>query len=153
MTVNNVYFMQHGLAVNKAENPERPLSKQGLNHTRAIARHFKSCAMPISKIFHSGKLRALQTAEIIASEYNITTTTLDYLSPNDDISTLLENLQTNHVLYIGHLPFLEKLLSSLIGENENEKLIQFQNSGVVCLECHNGQYSIKWYLTPELVNS
>ncbi len=152
MTANRVYFAQHGLAVDKAETPQRPLSQTGIKQTLSVAKQLHTAATPVSHIFHSGKLRASQTAEIIASNLNITSILLhDSLSPNNDVSLFAKNLSLENALYIGHLPHLEKLVSYLVTGNKNQNIVKFQNSGIICLEKTNNQYCIRWYLTPDLL--
>ena len=153
MTANNLYFAQHGLAVNKTDNPERPLSEDGIKQTQNVAKQLLSSNTAISSIFHSGKLRAIQTAEIIASVLNIqTVAATDYLSPNDDITLIKQHLNVDKALYVGHLPHLEKLISALVTGKENPDIIKFQNSAIVCLEENGSLYHVLWYLIPQLTN-
>jgi len=154
MTNNQIYFAQHGLAVSKADNPDRPLSEAGIRQTEAIARQLRHSATPVAQIIHSGKLRALQTAQIFATELNLpTVATSEFLSPNDDVTLLARYLQTdaaiNNTLYIGHLPHLEKLVSFLITGKDEPSIIHYQNSGVVCLQKSESLYQLRWYVTPE----
>jgi len=152
MAANRVYFVQHGLAVDKAEDSERPLSKAGVQQTKKMAEALRDSKVPISSIFHSGKLRALQTAEIFASTLSTSpSSTIEGLSPNDDVTLLAQKLGTNEALYIGHLPCLEKLVAYLVTGNENGSITTFKNSAVVCLEKHDAHYQLQWHLTPELL--
>ena len=152
MTTNRLYFAQHCLAVDKSENPDRPLSETGIKQTEAIAKHLSIAGITVNHIFHSGKLRASQTAEIFAGTIKLSSTSaVDGLSPNDDVTLLAQNLNINHALYVGHLPHLEKLVAYLVSGNENGNIIKFQNSAVACLEKNKNHYLLKWYLTPELV--
>ena len=152
MTANRLYFAQHGLALDKLVNPDRPLSKAGIEQSSAIARQIQTSDITVSQIFHSGKLRAQQTAEIFAEHLSVTSVTaIDKLSPNDDVRHISQNLQTSDALYVGHLPHLEKLVAYLVTGNENDSIIKFQNSAVVCLEKSENHYQLRWYLTPELV--
>ncbi len=152
MTINRLYFAQHGLAVDKSENPERPLSETGVKQTEAIAKHLSSIAgIAVNHIFHSGKLRASQTAEIFARTIKHSSiSAVDGLSPNDDVTLLAQNLNIN-ALYVGHLPHLEKLAAYLVTGNENGNIIRFQNSAVLCLENNDSHYQLRWYITPELL--
>ncbi len=153
MAANKLYFMQHGLAVSKTDNPERPLSEDGIKQTRGIAKQLLSSNTLISSIFHSGKLRAQQTAEIIADALDINTVSvIDGLSPNDDVALIKQDLNVDKALYVGHLPHLEKLISSLVSGKEKPEIIKFQNSAIVCLERNDSLYHIVWYLTPQLTN-
>ena len=150
MADQKVYFMQHGLAVDKADDPERPLSKAGIVQTEKIADTLRASGTVITSVFHSGKLRAAQTAEIIS---NILVTPdvsrADGLSPNDDVTLLAQDLKVNNVLYIGHLPHLEKLVTHLVASNAKKDTIKFKNSAVVCLTKQENNYFIDWYLTPD----
>ena len=154
MTSNQIYFAQHGLAINKADNPDRPLSAAGITQTEAIARHLQLAGTPVDAVAHSGKLRALQTAQIFATELNLSTVNAcEFLSPNDDVSLLAGYLETdtarNHTLYIGHLPHLEKLVSFLVTGEEEPSAIQYQNSAIACLQKGELSYRLRWYITPE----
>ncbi|MCG6937998.1 MAG: phosphohistidine phosphatase SixA [Gammaproteobacteria bacterium] len=154
MTASRLYFAQHGLAVSKSDNPERPLSEDGIRQTRSMARHLLHSAIPVSCIFHSGKLRAQRTAEIFSSILNIEKlAAIKHLSPNDDIALIRQQLNIESALYVGHLPHLEKLISSLVTGNESPVVIKFQNSAVACLEKNDSSYHISWYLTPQLAGS
>ncbi len=153
MTVNRVYFVQHGLATDKTENPQRPLTEAGIKQTLFVAKQLHTSEIPVSQIFHSGKLRASQTADIFVSTLNIASASkLDHLSPNDDVSVLAKNLTIENALYIGHLPHLEKLVSYLITGSKDQNIVKFQNSAIICLEKNNSQFHIHWYLTPDLLD-
>ena len=149
-----IYFAQHGLAVDKSDDPERPLSEAGIQQTQSIADRLFISNTPVSRIFHSGKLRATQTAEIFASTLAVSTLSIaGQLSPNDDVTLLANNLNVDNALYVGHLPHLEKLVSFLLTGNDEHNIIKFQNSAVVCLIKIGSHYQIKWFLTPELTDS
>jgi len=152
MPAQTIYFMQHGLAVDKADNPERPLSEAGIHQTKQIANILLRSKIPISTIFHSGKLRASQTADIIAATLDITATSvIDHLSPNDDVHWLVDKLNTDAALYVGHLPHLEKIVAYLVTGNEEVGIVKFQNSATTCLKQSDKHYRLKWYLTPDLI--
>jgi phosphohistidine phosphatase len=152
MAANRLYFAQHGLAVDKGEDPERPLSETGVKQTEMIAEALRKAETPISSIFHSGKLRASQTADIFALTLNASTkAAVDGLSPNDNVALLAQKLNVNDALYVGHLPHLEKLVTYLVTNDENNSIIKFQNSAVACLAKSENCYHLRWYLTPDLL--
>ena len=151
MTVDRLYFAQHGLAVDKVDDPERPLSEQGIRQSTQMATQLHDAKVAISCIFHSGKLRALQTAEIFAKQLAINpVSAVDYLSANNDVRQSANHLDSDAALFIGHLPHLDKLTAYLLTGNENNHIINFQNSGVLCLENDQAQYHIQWYITPDM---
>jgi phosphohistidine phosphatase len=150
MAAERLYFVQHGLAENKLDNPDRPLTEEGFNQTRNNARQLLALKAPVSHIFHSGKLRAQQTAEVIASVLNVNKIdAIDHLSPNDDPALITQELNETAALYVGHLPHLEKLVSMLITGKEAPAILEFQNSAVVCLNKNEDVYKILWYITPQ----
>ncbi|VAW53712.1 hypothetical protein MNBD_GAMMA05-1215 [hydrothermal vent metagenome] len=149
MTINRLYFAQHGLAVDKTKNSDRPLSASGIEQTELMAAQLSKQQITISKIFHSGKLRASQTADIFAKRLSVAAVSaVDYLSPNSDISIVTALLDTDAALYVGHLPHIDKFTSTLLTGDENKSIIYFQNSGVLCLESTPQNFQVKWYLTP-----
>jgi phosphohistidine phosphatase len=153
MTVDRLYFAQHGIAIDKAEDPERPLSKNGIDQTTSVAKRLRAADVLVTNIFHSNKVRSQQTAEIFSSILMPTKISeIDHLSPNDDASLIKPYLTSSNALYIGHLPHLEKLISSLIADDEDLSIIKFQNSAVICLEKKETRYQILWYITPQTAN-
>ena len=152
MADQTVYFMQHGLAVDKADDPERPLSEAGIEQTEKIADALHASDTVITSIFHSGKLRAEQTAEIMATAMNLDAATMiEGLAPNDEVTLLSQKLDSSDALYVGHLPHLEKLAAYLLTGNEDATIIKFQNSAIACLGKINNHYQLLWYLTPGLL--
>jgi phosphohistidine phosphatase len=152
MADQKVYFMQHGLAVDKADDPERPLSEAGIQQTQKIAETLRASGIIINRVFHSGKLRAIETADIMETVMDLDPATMiEGLSPNDEVTLLSQKLDISDVLYVGHLPHLENLITYLINGNVDHSIIKFQNSAVVCLEKSDNDYQLQWYLIPLLI--
>ncbi len=149
-----IYLAQHGLALEKNQDPDRPLSTSGINQTKAVAQTLKNSNVTISCIFHSGKLRALQTAEIFAEALDISSiSTITGLEPNAAVTILGSHLENNHALYIGHLPHLENFTAYLMAEKTNKPIVRFTNSAVICLEKKQDFYQLQWSLTPQLLDN
>jgi phosphohistidine phosphatase len=150
-----IYLMQHGKPVAKEEDPERPLSDQGKMDVERVANFLQKYGLSIESIFHSGKTRARETAEIMGS---ILTRRLkpqkkDGLSPLDDVKETANQIEMSaqDLLIAGHLPHLSKLTSLLIAGDESIPVVGFQQGGVVCLERgEEGNWAIAWMLLPEL---
>lgn len=68
-----VYFVQHGIAHPKDVDEKRPLSEAGSSEVCKVVAYLKNHEVCIVKIFHSGKLRARQTAEIFAQLLGVST--------------------------------------------------------------------------------
>jgi len=56
------------------------------------------------------------------------------------------------VMLVGHLPFMERLVSYLITGSIEITVFKFQNGGIVCLDRDQdtGSWYIKWALMPEI---
>ena len=150
-----VYLVQHGLSLPKDEDPERGLSKAGIADVKRIAAVAKGYEVPVASIFHSGKKRARQTAEILASALNPEGGVAEMigLNPMDDVQVFSKNLSPqDNRMFVGHLPFMEKLTAFLITQDENRLVFQFQNGGIVCLDQYGDQggWVIKWTLMPHI---
>ena len=64
----NIYLVQHGKPVSKEEDPRKPLSGKGVEDIKKTAAFLKRIgATRVGAIFHSGKTRTRQTAEILGS--------------------------------------------------------------------------------------
>jgi len=147
-----LYLVRHGESVPEKINPECPLSDRGLVEVERMAVMAIGREIELTKIFHSGKKRALQTA-IILKEYLNPLFGLEPsrgLNPNDDIFYILGLTgKTENIMIVGHLPFLGKLVSYLVTGDEVDPVFQFPTAGIVCLDKDDkGKWEIKWTLMP-----
>ena len=146
-----LYLIQHGLSLAKEEDPERPLSTQGKAQTQRTAEYLKSRSIKVDTIWHSTKLRAVKTAEIIAEALACgKIQARDDMNPLDMVEKLPgEILASNKdIMIIGHLPFLQKLANCLLTGSEESEIIAFKNSGVVSLD-YDEKWKIDWLVSPE----
>jgi phosphohistidine phosphatase len=153
-----LYLIQHGEAKPEAEDPERSLTARGQKEIVAVSKMATGLQIRPSKIYHSGKLRAKQTAEIIASALKISDSLVQPapgLNPNDDIYAWAERIskEKEDLMLVGHLPFLEKLTSFLLCGDENTRLVLFRYGAIVCLDQKEDKgWAVRWILTPEMAN-
>ncbi|MEA3276673.1 MAG: histidine phosphatase family protein, partial [Pseudomonadota bacterium] len=61
-----IYLTQHGLAVPKDVDPDRPLNERGREDMRRLADFLDKAGVHVEQVLHSGKTRAEQTAAILA---------------------------------------------------------------------------------------
>ena len=62
-----VYLVQHGKSLPKEVDPDRGLTDQGRAEVERVASKAREIGLSIALIIHSGKTRALKTAEILAA--------------------------------------------------------------------------------------
>lgn len=156
-----IYLSQHAQAKSSKEDPARPISEEGESITRRVAEYLEKVGIKVDNIYHSGKLRAKQTADILAKSICLTgrAEMKSGLEPSDDVRPIVEWLEQhaseeiNSIVIVAHLPFLNKLASLLTSGNENAHIVMFHNSGLVKLvpKPSGRDYSIEWILTPQLV--
>lgn len=152
-----LYLVQHGAAKSKEEDAERPLSDEGRQSVDTMGRFLRSRGFRPAHVEHSGKLRALQTAEILADHIDPPEGTREVagIAPMDDVAPVAERLAglPGDVMIVGHLPHLARLATRLlVGEQDDRQVVRFQMGGVVCLERdESDQWSVKWAVVPELV--
>jgi phosphohistidine phosphatase len=151
----NVYLVQHAYAKSEQEDSERPLSEKGWADIRKIADFvFKKGNISVKEIFHSGKMRARQTAEVLAEKLNSIAKEADGLKPMDDPSIWAERLtkRKEDIMLVGHLPHLSRLASLLLCQNAEKTLVEFQQGCIVCIGTENFiNWSIRWMVTPNLL--
>jgi phosphohistidine phosphatase len=150
-----LYLVQHAEAKKEEEDPSRSLSEDGLHTIQKTSRFFAKQGLKVHKIFHSNKLRATQTAEVLAEylkpEQGVSE--IDGLAPLDDPKIWHERLKgvPEDVILVGHLPHLARLASLLVCEREKSDIISFQMAGIVCLKRDDsGAYTLQWMVTPEI---
>ena len=152
-----LYLIQHGTAVDKEKNPERPLTEEGRIAVRKVARYMAPYVhSSVDKIYHSGKLRAQETAEIIAKELKLEGTVEEgkELNPQSLPWGWVERLadMQENIMIIGHLPHLKRLTALLICQDESKSCVDFRNGGVICLARNeSGIWSLQWILVPEMI--
>jgi phosphohistidine phosphatase len=151
-----LYLVQHAKAESKDVNPERPLTEEGRRDISEVAAFIKTLSLSVDYLWHSGKTRARQTAEILAEVITVRDETAahDGLAPNDDVKTIKEQIisANNDIMIVGHMPFVAKLASLLLTGSESPGIVTFRQGGIVCLSCENdSQWQIDWMIIPDLL--
>jgi len=149
-----VYLVQHGLAKDQSEDAERPLSDQGREDVTRTAGFLSLFEKPQpSKIVHSGKLRAEQTAEMFSQAWGgLPVERAIDLAPNADPGVWSAHLASmnDDVMLVGHLPHLQRLAGLLICGDAQRQAITFRNAGVVCLKRGESGWAVLWQIHPTL---
>ena len=145
-----LYLIQHGIALPEEKDPEKSLSPEGKEETQRAAEFLKTKNIEVDAVWHSPKLRAIQTAQIIVN--SIVCSEIkerDDLNPLDSVENFPKEIKSSNknLMIIGHLPFLQKLASLLLSGSETNQFISFKNSGVVCLE-YTDTWKIAWIIIP-----
>ena len=153
-----LYLIQHGEAKPKQQDPERPLTEKGLRDVRKVAEFIKPLGLRVRAVLHSGKARAAQTAEVLASAVDADEGIVqrDGLGPNDPVDPVAKDIRraAEDLMIVGHLPFLGKLAARLLTGSESAEVVAFRNGGIVCLEYDPDRaWRLAWMITPELISA
>jgi phosphohistidine phosphatase len=136
-----LYLAHHADAVGPDVDPERPLSAGGRMHADAIARRAKARGINPVAIWHSGKLRARQTAEAYRRACNPLAefAAIRGLQPTDPAEWIKDRLagESRDLMLVGHMPSLPKILRLLSGDESAE----FPLHGLVALVEDSGKWS------------
>ena len=147
-----VYLVRHGDAVPASENPERPLSQAGREAVEQIGRLARRRKVRVSAIYHSGILRAKETAEILARHLlpPLGVQAIAGLLPEDDPTTGKAEVEAaiDPILLVGHLPYMGRLAALLLHGDMEATVINFEPAAMVCFSKIAARWKIDWHLAP-----
>ncbi len=156
-----LYLMQHAQALPDAVDPERPLAPEGRAAVERVAARAAQLALPVEHIYHSGKLRARQTAEVLAEALQAGRAVgkLEGLGPKDRAEPLARWLRVetqkqraDGLVLVSHLPLLDRLASLLVTGDEEMGVVVIQYAALLALapKGDGKRFAVQWLLTPEL---
>jgi phosphohistidine phosphatase len=128
-----LFLVHHGDAVGPDVDPRRPLSEGGRQAVERLASAAAARGVKPAVIWHSGKLRAKQTAEAFwraCNPFAEFSATRD-LQPGDPVEWMRNRLrgESRDIMIAGHYPHLPGLLAALVGGSRPG----FPQHGVVAL--------------------
>ena len=153
-----LYLMQHGSSFSKEVNPEQPLSPLGQEQIQKAGRVAAKLGQSFGLIASSNKLRARQSARIMASATAYPANKIlasDIFNPTAPVPEALEYIASlgkpESLLICGHLPQLDHLASQLLcGCSLLHS--KFENGCLMRLDVTNLASStavLRWFLSPQ----
>jgi phosphohistidine phosphatase len=151
----NVYLVQHGEAKSEEEDPQRKLTDKGIDEVQKVANFLCPLKLTVNAVWHSGKPRARETAELLAKAIGALDRIVQHegLGPKDQVTATKAELEQTggDVMIVGHLPFLGKLVGLLVTRNEEDEIVEFQFGSVVCVEQRDGLWKVAWMIRPVML--
>ena len=152
-----LYLVQHGEAVAETEDPMRPLTDQGRADVAELARFLAASGVGVSRIVHSDKRRAADTAMMLKDALG--NPPLEVMAkgllPKDSPEPLVDVVGAwqEDTLVVGHQPLLGRLVSRLVLGAEQPTLVGVVPGTIVCLSRRGatGAWFIAWMMPPELL--
>ncbi len=156
-----LYLMQHAQAVPADVDPERPLSPEGRAAIGRVAARAAQLGVSMGHIYHSGKLRARQTAEALgaALQPDSKVEELEGLGPKDRAEPLARWLRVETqketaggLALVSHEPLLDRLASLLLTGDEEMGVVVIQYAALLALapKGDGKHFAVQWLLPPEL---
>jgi phosphohistidine phosphatase len=142
-------LVHHADALGADVDPQRPLSSVGLAQADRLAQHARAKGVKPDVIWHSGKLRARQTAEIL---YRVCNPFAEFrmvrgLRPDDSPQEIRDAVraETRDVLLVSHMPLLPTLAVVLA-----PSVSHFPLHGMVALEraAEGAEWALLWSYAP-----
>jgi len=159
-----LYFLRHGIAVEKgtsgfARDSERPLTDEGIQKMRKIAKAMKELDLSFDLILSSPFIRAKQTAEIVANELDITEV-LRFsmnLAVGGDPAMLIKEIKSDNsqkILLVGHEPYLSNAISMLISGHDDVAILM-KKGGLCKLTVDSLRFgkcaTLEWLIGPRQI--
>ena len=144
----NIYLVRHGDALTAAENPLRPLSVSGRLKVERLALAARQRGAEPKIIYHSGIVRAAETAEILArrltSASHVSAAT--GLLPEDDPAIIMGEIERSRdaVMLVGHLPFMSRLAGLLLHHDPERP--EFVPASMLCCTGSAAEWKISWQI-------
>ena len=147
-----LYLVRHGEADSKEVNPERPLTPQGRADVEVVAKAAADRITALGAIWHSPKLRARQTAEILAGHIPADAALVErddlVDGPVGQVARDVESA-AGDLMIVSHIPFLPKLAGKLIEGDEDAQPLAFPAGGLACLEADDAMnWTLAWTMGP-----
>ncbi len=154
----HLYLVQHGLALPKEADPDRPVSPEGRADIERLGDFVARAGVQVARTLHSGKTRAEQTAAILASGLMPGGKPQAHpgLAPADAVEPVANEIRHWDVdtLLVGHQPFMGRLASLLVTGSAQRELVSFEPGSLVCLERGEGsEWTLAWMIRPGLLRT
>ena len=151
-----LHFLRHADAGDPAAwtgpDAARPLSEKGRKQSKRLGEHLAAIGFEADAFITSPKIRAAQTAEIVAEPLRTTVSIDDRLAGGLDIDALDAVLadagDPGRVVIVGHDPDFSELLSELVGAHLEMKKGAFARVEID-RPLRAGAGTLRWLLPPD----
>ena len=155
-----LYLLRHADAGDpeawQGDDDLRPLSEKGRRQSEALGRFLRSRDFGVDTILASPRLRAVETAELVARPLGASVTQDARLAKPLDVGRLaglLEGLEGRRIMLVGHDPDFSELAASLSGASylplKKGALARID----VSLPLQPAGGILRWLLPPSLVKA
>jgi phosphohistidine phosphatase len=144
-----LFLVHHAEAAEPSVDPQRPLTPGGRMHADNLAIRARDRGVKPAVIWHSGKLRARQTAEAFWRTCNplAELSAIPGLQPTDPPHVAVDRVtgDPRDIMLVGHFPGLPKIYAVLVGTQEGDAAA-FPLHGLVALQAGDARWIESWRL-------
>ncbi len=159
-----ILLFRHGIAEPRGgEKPDadRMLTPRGIERTVTAAKGLARVADCPQAILTSPKVRALQTANILAEVFNKTHEICELLAESEasEILRFLKTRQEDMILLVGHEPAMSELALLLCADTNAPGFLELKKAGCILVEApirrneQPGQGSLCWLIPPRVLRA
>jgi phosphohistidine phosphatase len=159
-----LYLIRHAIAEERGEawpdDSKRPLSDDGKSAMRKAARGLVRLEVVFDIVLSSPFVRARQTAEIVANEYDDRPpiVAIESLTPAGSFQAVLNDLEKHakksRIALVGHEPSIGELAARLAGLR---RPLEFKKGAVCRIDVKTippaGPGALRWFLTPRILRA
>lgn len=147
-----LYFVRHGKAEQAAESDHaRELTTKGAARVRVLAGALAHMGVTPDYVYASPRVRAQQTAQIMADMLGATVETRDAVNFSfslEAVETLTSDLSPDSdVMFVGHNPSMSQVVQDICGAQ-----VSMKTGAVACVETgSSSRYGmLQWYVYPKM---
>jgi phosphohistidine phosphatase len=152
-----ILLVRHGEAESEFVDPAQPLRARGKLEVARVARRAAAAGVTVAEIRHSSKLRAKQTAEILAEHLRPVRGLheVSYLEPMAAPEAACEAAESavEPLLLVGHLPHLGRLTSLLLAGDSHRQIVRLAPGTLVRFERVERDWLLNLLLPPAILGT
>ena len=163
----DLYLVRHAVAYKRdygrwPEDADRPLTPEGEEDFRAVARSLESIVSGVELLLSSPYARAWRTAEILDEETSwpapVSFSALEPEVPSHKVTAALATYpEAESLALVGHRPSMHGLAAYLLNGSEDGLNLGLKKGGAACIrfrgEPEPGAGKLRWLLTPKLLGA
>ena len=148
-----LYIVRHGEAGPGRTDAARELTAAGIQEVERVALCARERIANLVQIRHSGRVRARQTAQVLADALAPSNGLVSSqgLHPDDAVEPIAQSLygERESLMLVGHLPFVGCLTGLLLCGDERRAPVQFPTATMACLRGEDDRWELAWVLRPD----
>ncbi len=150
-----LYFVRHGKAGDAASDHARPLTPQGIAQAQAAAKVLAALDIQPAHIYSSPRLRARQTADIIAAALGQTVEEREEVNFDFSVSAVRSLISAlmpdDEAMFVGHNPSMSEVVEQISEASVGMKTCAIARVDIFSRDVSRGE--LVWLMPPKLARA